>query len=112
MKGTSYVHMIEGRLRIKVPEIKGSPDQAREVEAALVELEGVSHVKANALTGNVLVLFESDITNHYHIIGTMKDLGCFSEEHVHAQRPASRWSEALAGPVAQVVIERAILALM
>jgi hypothetical protein len=112
MHGSSYVHMIEGRLRIKVPEIKGSPDQAREVELALVELEGVSHVQANALTGNVLVLFESDITNHYHIIGAIKDLGCFSEEKAHRQRPASRWSEVVVGPVAQAVIERAILALI
>lgn len=112
MKGTSYVHMIEGRLRIKVPEIKGSPDHARLLEARLIDLDGVLHVQANVLTGNVLVLFDSDVTNHYHIIGTMKDLGCFNEEEIRAQRPASRWSEAVVGPVAQVVIERAILALI
>jgi hypothetical protein len=104
--------MIEGRLRIKVPEVKGSPDQARLVETSLVELAGVSYVKANVLTGNVLVLFESDVTNHYHIIGIMKDLGCFSKTLKRTHRHTSRWSEAVVGPVAQMVLERAILALI
>ena len=112
MQGTSYVHMLEGRLRIKVSEIKGSPEKAGEVEAALVRMRGVSHVQANALTGNVLVLFESDLTNHYHIIGTLKDSGCLNEETTRPRRPSTRWSEVVVGPLAQVVIERAILALI
>ncbi len=112
MKGTTYVHMLEGRLRIKVPEIKGCADKASELEAALARQRGVHHVKANAVTGNVLVLFESDITNHYHLIGTLKDLGCLNEATARTQQPASRWLEIVVGPIAQVVVERAILALI
>jgi copper chaperone CopZ len=115
MQGTSYIHMLEGRLRIKVSEIKGSVDKAVEVEATIRELEGVTHVKANSVTGNVLVLFDSDETNHYHIIGTLKDLGCLRtnsrtvQTHSHSQ---GKWAEAVVGPIAQMVIERAILALI
>lgn len=112
MQGTSYVHMLEGRLRIKVSEIKGFPERAVELEEAVSRSKGVSHVKANVLTGNVLVLFDSDVTNHYHIIGTLKDLGCLNGATAPPRRPATRWSEAVVGPLAQVVIERALLALI
>ena len=112
MQGTSYVHMLEGRLRIKVSEIKGSSERAVEIEEALSRLNGILHVKANELTGNVLVLFDSALTNHYHIIGTLKDLGCLNEEGTPSRRPSSRWSDAIVGPITQVVIERAILALI
>jgi hypothetical protein len=112
MQGTSYVHMLEGRLRIKVSEIKGSPEKAGEIEVELAGMRGVSHVQANTLTGNVLVLFESELTNHYHIIGALKDSGCLNEETARPRRPSTRWSEVLVGPLAQVVIERAILALI
>jgi Heavy metal associated domain 2 len=112
MQGTSYVHMLKGRLRIKVSEIKGSPVKAVKIESTVSQIKGVSHVKANELTGNLLVLFDPDLTNHYHIIGTLKDLGCLNEVKASAFRPSTRWSEAVVGPIAQVVIERAILALI
>ena len=113
MLGTSYVHMLEGRLRIKVSEIKGSPDKAIEIESTIRELKGVSEVKANHLTGNVLVLFDSEETNHFHIIGTLKDLGCLTQDSRAASRPVSnKLTETLMGPIAQAVVERAILALI
>ena len=112
MQGTSYVHMLEGRLRIKVSDMKGSPERAVEIEDILSQLKGISHVKANTLTGNVLVLFDSDLTNHFHIIGTLKDLGCLTDAPPHPQRSSHRWSDVVVGPIAQVVIERAILALI
>lgn len=112
MQGTSYIHMLEGRLRIKVSEIKGSADKAVEVEATIRDLRGVTHVKANSVTGNVLVLFDSEETNHYHIIGTLKDLGCLSKPSHAVPSRSTKWTEAIVGPIAQVVIERAILALI
>jgi copper chaperone CopZ len=115
MQGTSYIHMLEGRLRIKVSEIKGSADKAVEVEGTIKDLQGVTHVKANSVTGNVLVLFDSDETNHYHIIGTLKDLGCLSTNSRTVptrSHSKGRWTEAVVGPIAQMVIERAILALI
>jgi len=110
MQGTSYVHMLEGRLRIKVSEMKGSPANTVEIESAISRLKGVSHVKANEVTGNLLVLFDPDLTNHYYIIGTLKDLGYLNEETAPVRRPSTRWSDAVVGPLAQAVIERAILA--
>jgi hypothetical protein len=112
MQGTSYVHMLEGRLRIKVSEIKRAPERAKELKKTVSRLKGVSHVRANDITGNVLVLFDPDHTNHYHIIGRVKDLGCLNEKRTPPRRSSTDWSDAVVGPLAQLVIQRAILALI
>ncbi len=54
---STYVHALEGRLRIKLPEIKRAALKAREVERHLHGLAGVESVSANPTTGNVLILY-------------------------------------------------------
>lgn len=39
MQGTSYVHMLEAWLRIKISEIKESPEKAVKIESALSQLK-------------------------------------------------------------------------
>jgi ATP-binding cassette subfamily B protein len=53
-----YVHVIEGRLRVKVPEVKRSKAFARAVEDLFRSVEGIHEVRANPLTGNVLFLHD------------------------------------------------------
>jgi hypothetical protein len=55
-----YVHIIEGRIRIKVPEVKRSVAFARRVEAMFREVPGIEEVRANPITGNVLFLHDPD----------------------------------------------------
>ena len=55
-----YVHAIDGRLRIKVPEVKRSTAHARQVEALFRPVEGIALVRANPITGNVLFLHDPD----------------------------------------------------
>ena len=38
---TSYVHALDGRLRIKIPKVKGAAGQAQEVERHLGSLPGL-----------------------------------------------------------------------
>ena len=66
--------ILDGRIRIKVPEIKGSPAMAGEMESQVAKLEGVAHVKANLLTGSVLVLFDAQVISHYQIFAVINDL--------------------------------------
>ena len=58
MERSAFLHMLDGRLRVKVADVKGSPRVAALVEAQLAELQGVDDVSANPLTGSVLVLYE------------------------------------------------------
>lgn len=78
MHGTKDCHILEGRLRIKVPEIKCSYAMAGEMESQLDKLNGVAHVKANPLTGYVLVLFDSQVISHYQVYAVIKDLTCLN----------------------------------
>ena len=50
-----------GRLRLAVGGLRRRPDREAEVEAALAQLAGVRLVRASALTGNALVLFDAAV---------------------------------------------------
>lgn len=76
---SSYIHALEGRLRIKIPEVKGASLKAREVEQHLQLLTGMEEVSANPLTGNVLILYNSRLLSTREIIGALQDLGYLEE---------------------------------
>ena len=75
MTNSNYLHTAEGRLRIKIAGLKRSPETSAAVESNLRSLDGVNHVNANPLTGNLLVLFEPEDTNHEQIINHLKQQG-------------------------------------
>jgi hypothetical protein len=77
MHGAEYSHILDGRIWIQVPEVKGSPAMAGEMESRLAKLNGVAHVRANPLTGYVQVLFDSQVISHYHVFAVINDLNCF-----------------------------------
>ena len=78
MHGTGYYHRLDGRIRIKVPEVKGSSAMADELESRLGKLNGVTHVQVNPLSGYVLVLFDYQVISHYHIFAVINDLKCLN----------------------------------
>jgi copper chaperone CopZ len=49
------VHAIDGRLRVRVPAVRGSSAMADAVTGQLRSLEGVERVHANQTTGSVVV---------------------------------------------------------
>ena len=74
MHESEYRPIRDGRIRIKVPEVKDSPAMAGEIESQLAKLEGVAHVKANLLTGSVLVLFDAQVISYYQVFAMTNDL--------------------------------------
>ena len=73
--GTDYIHALEGRLRIKVPEIKGSPVRAGELEKRVRWQPGIDYIKANPTTGNVLVYYDSEKIGQERILKVMQESG-------------------------------------
>ena len=80
MHGTEDGHIPDGRIRIRVPEVKGSHAMAGEMESHVAALNGVAHVKANPLTGYVLVLFDSQVISHYRVFAVINDFTCLNGE--------------------------------
>ena len=79
MMASSYVHALEGRLRIKIPAAKGDDSKAREIERQLRHFAGVDYVSANPTTGNVLILYNSHLTEQGHIISSLRELGYLNQ---------------------------------
>jgi hypothetical protein len=52
------VHALDGRLRIKVQAIKQNAVAAASLEHSLRDVKGVKAVKANPLTGSVLISYD------------------------------------------------------
>lgn len=72
---TDYIHALEGRLRIKVPEIKGSPLRAGELEKQVKWQPGIDYIKANPTTGNVLVYYDAEKIGQEHVLKVMQESG-------------------------------------
>ena len=98
-----YLHVLDGRLRIKLPQVKGAPQRALAVEQLLLGLDGVTDVTANPITGNVLVLFTAAVIGQYDIIAVLQKMGYLSDDHAAAQGRKS-----LISIVVESAIERAI----
>jgi hypothetical protein len=89
---SDYVHVLPGRLRVRVAEVRRSPDMARRVRQALVALDGVLHVDANPTTGNVLVLFDPERLSWPRIGHELYAIGCLQNRPV--AQPSTSVSDA------------------
>ena len=114
---SSYLHVMDGRLRVKVLEVKRSVPRARHVEELIGSLPGVSRVTANPTTGNVLVFFDSGQLTYDDILSALK-----KADYLQEPAPTSSFqltagmvdtvSHAVARSVTEALMERAILALL
>jgi copper chaperone CopZ len=114
---SSYLHVMDGRLRVKVPETKRSALKARHVEQVILSLSGVIRVTANPTTGNVLVLFDSAQLTHAEILSALKKADYLREyapttSFQFTARMVDTVSHAVARSVTEALMERAILALL
>ena len=99
---SSYIHALEGRLRIKIPEVKGNGGKALEVENYLQLLSGLEQVSANPVTGNVLIHYNPRLIGVEEIIAALKDLG-YLEDAAHGSRDAQGHQEGMVGRLTSAV---------
>lgn len=105
---TDYYHALEGRIRIKIPELKRSPSKSKEINQHLTNCRGINYVQANQTTGNVLILYDSQELSQPEIIAILKEeLGCFQKPAVMSRNRAGQ-GEGLAGTVARAFMETAL----
>lgn len=121
----TYLHVLEGRIRIKVPAVKGAPGKAERLERQVRALDSSIEAKANPTTGNVLLLFDPDSISKDRILQFFCDNGCLTHQPRTSVRAAGAPNLAVvssdgSSPVArriieivlQVAIERLIFALI
>ncbi len=115
---TDYLHALEGRIRVKVPEIKGSPAKAGELERRVQWHCGIHSIKANPTTGNVLIYYDSQQTGQAEILKAMHESGYFqpltgSVDRLAASSPSQNSiMEVVVNSVAQSMMEMALTRLV
>ena len=70
-----YCHKTPGRLRVRVTNVRNNRESAKSLEVLLVSQTGISHVRANHVTGNVLIHFDSKLKTHDTVLKSLEDLG-------------------------------------
>ena len=83
-----YVHVLEGRVRVKVPEVKRSKAFARAVEDLFRSVEGIHEVRANPLTGNVLFLHDPERIPVREILAGLLAAGYMGMGIAGSEKPA------------------------
>ncbi|MGA8571655.1 MAG: HMA2 domain-containing protein [Desulfobaccales bacterium] len=110
---STYVHALEGRLRIKLPEIKRAALKAREVERHLHGLAGVESVSANPTTGNVLILYNPQAIEQEELFFFLMQWGYLSPSREGSGRADSPSAlERTAASVAATIMEVAFTQLI
>jgi hypothetical protein len=102
---TDYLHVLDGRMRIKINEVKGSSAAAEEVTRYLLSFHGIDEVNANPITGNVLILYNTKQISQDGILTLLQDAGYLQRT---AWVPAARSGEGLVSVLAKAVMETAL----
>jgi hypothetical protein len=112
---SSYLHTLNGRLRIKVAEVKNSPDTAREIESQLRLLNGIEDAQANPVTGNVLVFYDASQTASDEIVDSLHTWGYLrrpepaTAEGGHGSNP---WGSLVLRATTEFALQKLITALI
>ncbi|MFZ5792925.1 MAG: HMA2 domain-containing protein [Pseudomonadota bacterium] len=69
------VHHVPGRIRVKSPQIKNSPDRAQALERFLFAVDGVGAVSASTITGSVVIRYAVEETSGPAIMDQLRTAG-------------------------------------
>lgn len=116
-----YIHHVPGRLRIRSPLLKRDNERAKAAEEFLQSIEGVSSVRANTVTGSIILTYERDIVSSEAILDAAAQRGYYRPEavqHVDGQlhdltaRTSGTLGKLLFGFVVKEAVERSAVALI
>ena len=68
LQGVYVSHAIPGRVRIKLPKVKGNPVLAAEIERRLAALRVIEGVEVSPLTGSVLLGYDPRMLESLHTL--------------------------------------------
>jgi copper chaperone CopZ len=116
-----YIHHVPGRLRVRTLALKRDEARARTVEQVLQTIEGVTAVRANAVTGSITVNYQRDVVNSDTILDLLAARGYYepdkvrhADRHVHdlASRAGNAAGKALFGFMLEKAVERSAVVLI
>lgn len=73
-----YVHHVPGRLRIKIPSIKGRAAKSVQVKS-LLAIDGVEDIAVNTITGSVVVTYQPERVSVEALLSILKHNGLYDQ---------------------------------
>jgi len=67
----TVIHAIPGRMRLRIPSLKGNEDLARPLRERLSSIPGVAYVEVNPVTGSVLVVHQGREPNAPELVHSL-----------------------------------------
>ena len=99
MSGFTYLHILEGRIRVKLPLLKGSPEKAGQLEKAIFNLKGIDDVKANHKTGSLLIYYNSNVISQPRVLEAVETVIRVEKQNVI---PVARFSSDYNNPYIEI----------
>ncbi|MBV8842657.1 MAG: heavy-metal-associated domain-containing protein [Bryobacterales bacterium] len=120
-----HIHHVPGRLRVTSSKVKRNPASVAPLERSLQALAGVRSASVSAVTGSILVFYDSKVTSAEHLL---KDLHARGYWPAHGETTTQPKHARYLGPAtaaigsfvarkavekaAEIAIERALIALI
>jgi hypothetical protein len=105
------VHDIPGRVRFAMRSLKGNSAAAQAVCAQVVTLEGVASVRANLVTGGLVVEYHGAALTRGRIFAALCALGFDLDADRQGQAPANpsrSWDATVAGIIVKAIAHKLI----
>ena len=109
---TDYLHALDGRMRIKINAVKGSPATAAEITRYLLGSRGIDEVNANSITGNVLILYDTSLSSQEVILQLLNDAGYLKKAIQTSASHGDGWVGMLARAVMETALQSMVMALI
>ncbi len=81
----SVVHRLPGRVRLHIPLLGHVPEAWREtltiIEQVLRIPEGISEIRMEPRTGNVLIIYDTDLLREKEILETLRAVLAWARKH-------------------------------
>lgn len=108
-----YMHHVPGRLRVKIPQIRYRPHTAQAAIMLLSGIDGVDEVKANTVTGSLVVHYDPDTIRPEHVVDLLKGQGYLDEtqavaKQINLPKTASKAGERLGRAVVGWAVGRVL----
>jgi Heavy metal associated domain 2 len=107
---SSHFHHVPGRLRVRLPRLKGDAAAGLAVSAAMRELPGVGLVETNAVTGSVIIHYDPRKIAPPSLLDALRSYGYAPEPAPSAKnaKPSERLATSAAKAAAWFLAEKAI----
>jgi cation transport ATPase len=110
-----YYHDTPGRLRIRIPDLRGNEPLADEVAGMVRSVAGVESCRTNLLTGSVVVRYDRAATDGPAVVAPLEAEGHFRREQAisleqHIRDNAHKGSQALWNTLAKHAFKAALSA--